>query len=573
MKITARLTTTFCCLFLLINCSQRTDSGSDRASAPADLLFVNGPVYTVDNARSWATAVGIRDGRIVYVGFDEGAAALQGPSTRTIDLDGKMLMPSFQDSHIHPIDSGMQELTVSLSELTTLDEYLQRIKVYADDNPDAEWILGGGWSMAVFGPGAKASKTLIDDVVADRPVFLTSSDGHSGWANSKALELAGIDQDTQDPITGMVDRDPETGEIIGSLQEGAMGLMTSHIPPATDEMQQAGLRYSIDLLNRYGITALNDAAVNADGLETYRSLDDAGDLTMRVLASMWWQPERGLEQIADFQEMREQHTRGNVRATSVKIMQDGVLENFTGAMSEPYLVDGDPTGIPMVEPEALKRAVSALDADGFQVHFHAIGDAAITHCLDAVETAIADNGNAYRRHHISHLQLIHPNDLPRFRELGVIANFQPLWAYADAYVTDLTLPFIGEERGRWMYPIRSVLNHGGMIAFGSDWFVSTANPFPQIETAVTRTDAEGDDEPFMPYETIDLQTAIAAFTINAAYLNGIETDTGSIEIGKLADMIVIDRNLFEIPAKELSEVQVLLTLFEGRPVHGSLESL
>jgi len=239
-------------------------------------------------------------------------------------------------------------------------------------------------------------------------------------------------------------------------------------------------------------------------------------------------------------------------------------------MSEPYFVDGFPTGIPMVDPGFLKTAVTALDAEGFQVHFHAIGDAAITQCLDAVEAAIDANGNAHRRHHISHLQLIHPGDLPRFRELDVVANFQPLWAYADAYVTELTIPFIGEERAGWMYTIRSVVNAGGMIAFGSDWFVSTANPFPQIETAITRTDAEGDDAPFMPHETIDLATALAAFTINSAYVNGIDDVSGSISVGKLADLIILDRNLFVIPAKEISETRVLLTLFGGKPVHGDL---
>jgi predicted amidohydrolase YtcJ len=227
----------------------------------------------------------------------------------------------------------------------------------------------------------------------------------------------------------------------------------------------------------------------------------------------------------------------------------------------------------MLEPEFLKEAVSALDAEGFQVHFHAIGDAAITQCLDAVAAAIEANGNSHRRHHIAHLQEIHPNDLARFRELDVIANFQPLWAYADSYVTDLTIPFIGEERANWMYTIRSVVNAGGMIAFGSDWSVSTANPFPQIETAVTRTDADGDDEPFMPQETIDLPTALAAFTINSAYVNGIEKESGSIEVGKLADLIVLDRNLFSIPAKQISETKVLLTLLGGRPVHGELQAL
>ncbi len=553
---------------VLLSCTQRGPEDTDANYA--DTIFRNGAVYTMDVNRSWATAIAVRGDKIVYVGFDDGVDALKGPETRVIDLGSKMLMPSFQDIHIHPISAGREALTVDLNELSSIEEYVSAIKAYADANPDEAWILGGGWSMDVFGPGGRASKKLIDAVVADRPVYVTSSDGHTAWANSKALEMAGIDEDTQDPASGIVDRNPDTGEIIGSLQEGAMALLTAHIPPSTPEFDQQSLKYAVDLLNRYGITAITDAIVTQPDLDAYRALDDRGELTLRVVASLWWERTAGLEQIDDFKRMRDEYTRGNLNAGTVKIMQDGVMENYTAAMSEPYFVDGFPKGISMVEPEFLKEAVTALDAEGFQVHFHAIGDAGITQCLDAVEAAINANGNAHRRHHISHLQAIHPNDLPRFRELDVVANFQPLWAYADEYITDLTLPFIGEERGNWMYTIRSVVNAGGMIAFGSDWSVSTANPFPQIETAVTRTDAERDDAPFMPHETIDLATALAAFTINSAYVNGIDDVSGSIDVGKLADLIVLDRNLFDIPAKEISETKVLLTLFGGQPVHGNL---
>ena len=552
----------------LLGCTQ---GGSENTESNyADTLFHNGAIYTMDDNRSWATAVAVRDDKIVYVGFDDGIEALTGPETRVIDLDGKMLMPSFQDIHIHPIYAGREALTVDLNGLGSIEKYVSSVRIYADAHPEKEWIVGGGWSMDVFGPGARASKKLLDAVVPDRPVYLTSSDGHTGWANSKALQMAGIDTDTRDPISGIVDRNPETGEIVGSLQEGAMELLTPHIPPSTPEFDQQSLKYSVELLNSYGITAITDAIVMQPDLDAYQALDERGDLTLRVVASLWWERTAGLEQIEDFKRLRDEYTRGNVNAGTVKIMQDGVMENFTAAMSEPYYVDGFPKGIPMLEPEFLKEAVTALDGAGFQVHFHAIGDAAITQCLDAVEVAIESNGNAHRRHHISHLQIIHPNDLPRFRELDVIANFQPLWAYADKYVTDLTLPFIGDERGSWMYTIRSVINAGGMVAFGSDWSVSTANPFPQIETAVTRTDADADDAPFMPDYTIDLATALAAFTINSAYVNGIDDVSGSIAVGKLADLIVLDRNLFEIPAKEISETEVLLTLFGGRLVHGSL---
>ena len=569
--MTIRLSCIVLLIFAAAGCSQNTGNTSDVSYA--DTLFINGSVYTMDASRSWATAVGLRDDKIIYVGFDDGAEALRGPSTRVVDLGGKMLMPSFQDIHIHPIAAGQEALTVDLNGKGSLEAYLETLKEYADANPDEPWLVGGGWSMAVFGPGGRASKKLLDAVVPDRPVYLTSADGHSGWANSAALKLAGIDEDTRDPASGIVDRDPATGEIIGSLQEGAMELLTVHIPPPTDETYQRSLQYSVNLLNSYGITAITDAWVMEPHLKAYRSLDQRHELSLRVTGSQWWERAEGLEQIEGFKKLRQEFTNGNVKATTVKIMQDGVMENYTAAMSEPYYVEGNPTGIPMIDPEFMKEAVTALDAAGFQVHFHAIGDAAITQCLDAVEAAIIANGNSHRRHHISHLQAINPKDLHRFRELGVVANFQPLWAFADSYINDLTLPFIGEERGNWMYTIRSVINAGGMIAFGSDWSVSTANPFPQIETAVTRTNADGEGETFMPHETIDLATALAAFTINSAYVNGIEKETGSIEVGKLADLIVLDRNLFGIPAKEISDTKVLLTLLGGQPVYGEIPAL
>lgn len=543
-------------------------------TSAADLVLRGGAVYTVDEKRSWAEAVAISAGKIVFVGSDEEIGAFIGADTKLIELDGRMLLPSFQDSHIHPMSGGMESMAVNLNGQASVDEYISTIRQYAESHPDEPWLLGGGWSMAMFGSGALAGRDLIDEVVADRPVYLTSADGHTGWANSKALELAGIDKNTPDPLSGRIDRDPETGEAIGSLQEGAMDLVTKHIPAPSSETRSAGLRYAINMLNEYGITAIQDAIVRRAELEIYRAMDQRGELSLRVTGSIWWDRDKGLEQIADMKQLREEFSDGSISATTVKIMQDGVMENFTAAMLEPYVGQGDNKGIPMVEPEALKMAVAALDAEGFQVHFHAIGDAAIRHCLDAVEFARAQNGNLGHRHHISHLQLIDPNDIPRFAELEVVANFQAQWAFADPYITDLTLPFIGEERGRWLYPIASVQQHGGKIAFGSDWSVSTANPFHQIETAVTRKDAIADsDIVFIAEERIDLDTTLAAFTINAAFVNKIENITGSIEIGKAADLIVLDRNLFDIAKEEISETRVLLTLLNGKAVHGSPDNL
>ena len=470
---------------------------------------------------------------------------LVGPKTRVVDLRGRMVLPGIHDAHIHPISSGIQALSCDLTGKLTADEYVAAVKACAAERPNEAWIVGGGWLMSAFGPGAMPSRTLLDAVVPDRPVLLYSTDGHTGWANSKALALAGITRDTPDPADGRIDRDPQTGEPVGSLQEGAMGLVDRHVPPATPAQRMDGLRYTVEMLNGYGITGFQDASVSPAELETYAALDAARELTVHAVLAQWWEREEGVEQIEGMERRRKQFTHGHVRATSVKIMQDGVMENYTAAMLEPYLVAGSPRGIPMLQPAALNAAVTALDAKGFQVHFHAIGDAAIRQCLDAVQAAGERNGASGLRHHISHLQLIDPADLPRFRALGVVANFQPLWAYPDPYITELTIPFIGEKRATHMYPIGSMHASGAVVAFGSDWSVSSANPFEQIEVAVRRADAATPDGAvFLPDQRLPLPDAIAAFTINAAFVNGMEGDVGSIEVGKRADLAVLDQNLF-----------------------------
>ena len=539
-------------------------------SPGADSVYRNGMVYTVDANRSWAQAIAITDGRITYVGSDDDANQHIGSNTTVVDLGGRMILPAFQDIHIHPISGGIEASACDLNGLGGLAEYRSTIGEYVAANPDVPWILGGGWSMAVFGPGGAPSRTILDELVPDRPVYLSSADGHTGWANSRALQIAGVTRDTPDPVDGRIDRDPETGELIGSLQEGAMRLVTRHIPPTTLEGRMAGLRYARNMLHRYGITSITDASVGAEALEAYEALDQRGELNLRVITSLWWDREGDESQIPILIEQREKYTKGNIRATTVKIMQDGVLENYTGAMLEPYLLGGGTRGIPMVEPEFLKQVVTLLDAEGFQVHFHAIGDGAIRQSLDAVEEALLENGALGHRHHISHLQVIHPDDIARFAELDVIANFQPLWAAYDDYIKQLNIPAIGEERTSWMYPIQSVKDTGGMVAFGSDWSVSTANPFYQMETAITRMDSNDYSiEPFIPEEAINIETAIDAFTINAAFVNKHEDVTGSIETGKYADLIVLDQNLMDIDARAISDTQVLLTLFAGEPVHGS----
>ncbi len=561
----ARMATVAVVLVLAGACSRER---SDHAEW-ADAVYRNGRVYTVDADRSWAEAVAIAGGRIVYVGPSAGVARHVGPATTVVDLEGRMMLPGFQDAHIHPIGAGVEALACDLNDLEDVAQYRAAITRYAAAHPDAPWILGGGWSMAAFGPGAMPSRTILDELVPDRPVYLSSRDGHTGWANSAALAIAGVTRDTPDPADGRIDREPGTGEPIGSLQEGAMKLVTRHVPPETLEARVAGLQFAVTRLNGYGITSIQDASVDEDALEAYRVLEDRGELSLRVVAALWWDRDRDMGQVPELIALRDRYTGGLIDARTVKIFQDGVIENYTAALLEPYLVPSGTRGMPMVEPELLKRIVTRLDAAGFQVHFHAIGDAAVRQCLDAVEAAVIRNGRRGHRHHIAHLQLIDPADLPRFGELEVVANFQPLWAYADDYITELTIPFIGERRARWLYPIRSVIDGSGRVAFGSDWSVSTANPFHEIETAITRQDPVGEAAPPLnPEERIDLATAIEAFTIDAAFVNRRETETGSIEVGKVADLVVLDQNLLEVKPEDISETKAVLTLFAGRPVHG-----
>ena len=557
------------------------DTAKPSAAAPeiaADLVFEGAAVYTVDRVRTWAQAVAIRGDEIVYVGGDQGAARYVGPKTRVVNLAGKMVLPGFQDAHVHPLWAGVEQLHCVLYGLETRAAYVRAVAEYAASHPEEQWIRGAGWDMGFF-PSGIPTRHELDAVVSDRPVFLASKDGHTAWVNSKALEVAGITRETPDPARGRIDRDKD-GEPIGSLQESAIELVGKHVPLITPEQARQGLTVAIQKLNSFGITSLLEASIplgDSQGyrmLDVYRDVDRSGALTARVVASLTWDPGKGEEQIQDFVRARREYNDGRLRAHTVKIFQDGVIEAKTAAVLEPYVGGEGDTGMALIEPETLKRIVARLDKEGFQLHFHAIGDAAIRQAFDALEEARRSNGARDSRHHLSHIELFHPDDIPRFRELGAVANFQPLWALADNYINELTLPVLPPETHRWIYPIGSVLRSGAVVAFGSDWSVSSANPLEEIEVAVRRADwNKPDAAPFIPEERIDLRDAIAAFTINAAYVNFQDDRTGSIEPGKLADLIVLDRNLFAIDANQISEAKVLLTLLGGKPVYGDWNDL
>jgi predicted amidohydrolase YtcJ len=537
------------------------------AVPPADLVLTGGEVYTVDAARSWAEAVAIRGGRIVWVGSDDGAKAWIGPSTSVVALGGRFTMPGFHDSHLHPITGGMRTLQCELSGAATAAEALERVRAYAAAHPKKQWITGRGWELPLF-PAANPRKEQLDAVVPDRPVYLTAADGHNAWVNSKALALAGVTAATPDPPSGRIERDAATGEPSGCLRENAKALVSRLLPETTQAERRAGLERTVELAHRAGLVGLFAASVDPIELEVYRDIDRAGKLDLHVGIAMYVDPEKPFApQLAEIAALRAQDWGPHVHLRSAKLFADGVIESGTAALLAPYLGRGDDRGGLEWDEAKLAEAVVALDRAGLQIHVHAIGDRAIRVTLDAVEAARRANGPRDRRPTLAHVELFDPAEVPRFRALGAIASFQPLWAWADPYIRDLTEPQLGPERSRWLYPIASVAATGAVIAGGSDWSVSSMVPLEGIEVAVTRRGpAEGPGPAWLPDERVPLATMLAAYTIGSAYAAYNERSTGSLEAGKSADLIVLDRNPFAVAPHEIAETKVLLTLFAGREV-------
>ena len=547
----------------------------------ADLVFRGGHVYTVDSARPRAEAVAIQAGRIVAVGDEGEIKPWISPRTRVVDLRRGLLVPGFQDAHVHPLHGGIGRLRCDLHDSRGRAGVLDTIRRYGADHPNLPWILGAGWYMSDF-PGGTPTREELDILVPDRPAFLTNRDGHGAWVNSLAIELAGVDKDTSDPADGRIERRPD-GSPSGTLHEGAMDLVERHAPVPGPDDWAAALRIGQAYLHSLGITAWQDAIITPEDQRTYLGAVERDELTARVEGALWWERGRGGEQVDELIERSaavasatgagKGANAGRFRANSVKIMQDGVLENFTGAMVEPYL-DGHGrstarSGISFVDPAALRDHVRRLDAAGLQVHFHTIGDRAVREALDAIEAARNANGPTDTRPHLSHIQVIQPTDVPRFAALGAVANAQPYWACHEEQMDELTIPFLGPERTTWQYPFKALLRAGARLAMGSDWSVSTPNPLLEMEVAVTRIAdvSRGVHEPFLPDERLTLEEAMAAFTLGSAYVNHLDDVTGSIEVGKLADLAVIDRDLFAPDAGPIGDGRVLATFVEGRPVY------
>ncbi|HBL26285.1 MAG TPA: amidohydrolase [Acidobacteria bacterium] len=543
-------------------------AGCAGSPQPADLVLRHTAVVTLDARRPRAEAVAVTDGRLVFVGTDAAVAPWIGPRTRVLDLAGGMVLPGFQDSHTHLADGGVELGDCRLDAAATPEEVLAEVGRFAAAHPERPWILGGGWQLPVF-PHANPHKRDLDALVPDRPVALSAADGHSLWVNTRALALAGITAATPDPPNGRIERDPATGEPTGTLRESAADLVGHLIPGRTPEERIEGLRRALQLAAAAGITSLQDASATPEELDAYAALDRSGELTVRVTAALLAEAEKGIAQIPELVRLRRVYSGRRLRAGTVKLFVDGVIEARTAALLEPYLGSTD-RGRPNWEPAALDAMVAALDREGFQIHVHAIGDRAVRITLDAFEKARAANGPRDARHQIAHLELIDPQDIPRFQRLGVIADFQPLWAYEDAYIQDLTVPVLGPERSRWLYPIGSVAKTGAVVVGGSDWPVSSMNPLEAIQVGLTRRDpGSGSGPAWLPEQTVDLDTLLAAYTLRGAFAAFQEATTGSLEVGKAADLIVLDRDLTRSPPHEIAKVRVLRTFIDGQEAFAS----
>ncbi len=564
---------------------------ADRAGS---LLFTGGAVYTPDAtgrrlvpaggaeaSKNGGAAVAVRGGRVVAVGAhgDRDVRDAAGPGCEVVDLNGRALLPGFQDAHAHPAFAGLTMVRCNLIGAQSLDEALARIARYIAGHPDAEWIAGSGWRMEWFASGTP-SRQLLDQHTGGRPAFLVNRDVHGAWANTRALELAGIGPGTPDPPDGRIEREADGGPQ-GTLHEGAATLVGRHVPAASLEEKVQGLLLAQQHLHERGITAWQDAIVgdylgNPDPLPAYLAAAQAGKLTARVRGALWWDRHRGGDQFDELLARREEGQAGRFTAGTVKIMQDGVAENFTAGMIEEYLdscgCQAGERGLSYVPPDVLREQVTRLDAAGFQVHLHAIGDRAVREALDAVQAARTANGPSGGRHHIAHLQVMHPADVPRFAALGVTANIQALWAAHEPQMDELTIPFLGPERAERQYLFGDLLRSGARLAAGSDWAVSSANPMRAVHVAVNRSlpGAVGAEaEPFLPAQGLELAEALAAYTAGSAYVNHLDGDggTGAIEPGMLADLVVLERDPFAHPPGDLGSTRVLATYVQGDAVY------
>ena len=572
-----------------------------------NLVLKNGAVYTVDRNHRWAQAIAVAKDKIVFVGSNEEVESFIEVDTVVLDLEGRMVLPAFVDSHMHPAHSAhLYQYRLNLFDVggkDRLQAYLQTIRKFADKNPYEPWIIGGGYSRSVFdelGP----KKEWLDEIDSARPIAITSKDGHSMWVNSKALELADITKGTSQPQEGVIKKDPITGEPSGLLQEpGAMKLVSRHQPEPTKEQVKESLLWLQGWLNAKGIATAHEAMLGIDepyNYDAYNELAQEGKLTVRYRASWNISPEGDvMAQIDQGEELAKRFSHPHFKAHSFKFFADHVIEEETGYLLEPYAHrDDNWQGIKVWDDETLRKAFARIDSAGYQVHVHVIGDAAAQYTLDALETLIEVNGVRDSRHSFAHLQLARPEDIQRISDLGVSVHTSPYWINTDDYFWELNLPYLGGERAfNQQYPLNSLFEAGVNVTVASDFWVTEPDPMLAIYCGMTRKIPKAVfdrdygfnpkyrwiSDPFAALEPGDLgvlppleeraslENMIVASTLNGAYANFLERDIGSVEVGKLADLIVLEHNLFDIDIEQIPETLVAMTFFEGKIVYSAEE--
>lgn len=551
-------------------------------------LITNANVF-VDGASVPDQAVYIADGVIAAIGDAATVSAHPGAAdAQYIDAAGGLLTPSFADAHVHTVFGGVELGRLELSASESREETLQLIAEYHDSGAgDGEWILGGGWNMAHF-PGGSPTREEIDRVAPDRPAFLINADHHGAWANSRAFELAGIDANTQDPADGRFERDAD-GTPNGAMHEGAQELFSHVLPPTTISECRTGLLRGQALLHGFGVTAWQEAILGEyagypDVTAAYTA-EMSGGIDADVSGALWVTRELSDSEspidtdaiVADFERRRAAAAAHGFRAETAKIMVDGVAENLSAAMNEPYLDGCDcaggtlDRGLAYFSAEDLRELVPKLNARGFHAHFHAIGDRAARIALDAV-AAVPEADRARVRNHIAHLQVVDPADVPRFAELSVTANCQALWAALEQQMVELTIPYLGEERASWQYPFGSLARSGAALAFGSDWSVSTPDPWQALHVAVNRrAPGETVTAPLQISEALTLAVALDGYTRGSHELLGTPGGAGRLVVGATADLALADRDPFAAPEAEIWQTRNVLTLRGGRIVSDQRE--
>jgi predicted amidohydrolase YtcJ len=554
---------------LLICSAQSTWAQGKKTANVADTIILHGKIYTENAKQPWAEAVAMRSGKIAAVGSDAEVSKLRTSGTKVVDAGGHLVLPGFVDCHIHFMEGSLSLGRVNLEGAKNTAEIQQRLREYAAKHPGSDWILGRGWNYAMFGTESLPNKKYLDELFPDRPVFLDGYDGHTSWVNSKALAVAGIGKDTPDPANGAIVRDPASGEATGALKESAGSLVAKFIPTPTRAEKLAALRAGMKWANEHGVTRVHSAGGDFEELELYDELRRHGEMSVRFYIAYFLDPPELRQRDRDaIEAARKKYHDDWIDTNAVKFMVDGVVESHTAAMLEPYTDDPSVKSKLFWEPEKYKAAVTELDKHGFQLFTHAIGDYGIRTALDAYEHAENMNRSKDRRPRIEHIETAAAADLPRFGKLGVIASMQPLHSYPDSDTLDVWARNIGPDRASRAWAWKSIANGGGKFAFGSDWPVVTLNPWEGVQTAVTRQTSEGKPaDGFVPSQRLTVAEAVDGYTLGAAFAGRREKTEGSLEPGKVADLIIVSQNIFAIEPHQIDKTEVLTTIVGGRVVY------